>query len=365
MCPYRSFDDSDSDSGDEDIVYVSEAVRVKGSERTLFECSHCKDEPQVFESYSELIEHKVRVGHDYCRKCDEDFPDRDAFELHTLNSNKHITCYLCGKEFRSESGLELHMENLHHSSEGALCPQCHENFSSASGLLQHIEGNLCPGELRRSDVHTAINIHQTILNEALRKEMEGSMPETNPRERTESELTQSFSHFKIYDQKEGTKPPLDNVKIEVDMSWWNKDKKAFICPYRGCSKKFTNSKSFEQHLNSAAHAAKSFVCPGCKKKFPSSSAMLQHVESGQCRISKMPAYEMVKEGLLVPLNQGKLTKSEIATSTRKTTPSTVGTASTKSGGPSTAGSRSNHGKTESEGDLESETGGAPTLSTVF
>ncbi|KAJ6260509.1 hypothetical protein Dda_4735 [Drechslerella dactyloides] len=323
MAPYRNYDSDSDDSGDEDVVLVTNSVPVTLNHKQQYACTHCIERPQVFDSYNALVEHKVRVGHHYCRKCDEDFPDRDAIELHVLNSNKHITCYLCNKEFRSESGLEVHMNQAHRQTSGAMCPKCHESFSTQSGLLQHIEGNLCPGGLRRGDVHSAINTHQTLTNEALRKELEGGTRESFTREQQGSELINSFSHFKIYDKRDGGELSDDN-RIEANVEWYDKSARIWNCPIKGCGKKFPLQHSFEQHLNSATHASKSFLCPGCKKKFPSSSAILQHVESGMCRIIRMSDYHLVKSGLTIPLDTDSKASSQGESSQKGKSPEKEG-----------------------------------------
>ncbi|KAK6359705.1 hypothetical protein TWF696_000847 [Orbilia brochopaga] len=321
MAPYRNYDSDSDDSGDEDIVLVTNSVPVVIDSKDQYTCTHCIGKSAVFKSYNALIEHKVRVGHHYCRKCDEDFPDRDAIELHILNSNKHITCYLCSKEFRSESGLDTHMSQAHRQTAGAMCPKCHESFSTQSGLLQHIEGNLCPGGLRRGDVHSAINTHQTLTNDALRKEIEGGTRESFTREEQGSELINSFSHFKIYDKRDDSVPSPDNTRVEANPEWYDKAKRCWICPFKGCKKKYPLQHSFEQHLNSATHSSKDFHCPGCKKRFSSSSAILQHVESGMCRITRMSDYHLVKGGLTIPLGSESRASSQMETSQRESSQS--------------------------------------------
>lgn len=50
--------------------------------------------------------------HDYCHKCDEDFPDVDSFNEHkAFRPDKHDkACRLCVMEFKSKDGLKLHVE---------------------------------------------------------------------------------------------------------------------------------------------------------------------------------------------------------------------------------------------------------------
>ncbi|KAK6527996.1 hypothetical protein TWF281_009255 [Arthrobotrys megalospora] len=344
MAPYHNFDDSDDDSDDEHITLVSTHVPGPQAEEQ-YPCQQCPEHKRpVFESHAALVKHKIQAEHQYCKKCDQEFGSRDDLEMHILRSNRHITCFMCVKEFRSESGLQLHTQQIHRTTAGGMCPRCHENFATQAGLLQHIEGNLCPGGLRRGEIYSAIKDHQHRTNEELRNRSEtgteasSEKPMTTREEDQASELVNSFSHFKIYDQRAGTKPEEEIIK--VDMAWWDPERRHYNCPYRTCGKKFKNSDAFQQHLNSDAHAAKNFSCPGCKKRFPSSSAMLQHVESGMCRISKMADYDRVKSGLTIPVDQSRLTKSLATFSHRSETLSTVGAPSdARRGDLSTVGAK--------------------------
>ncbi|KAF3923323.1 hypothetical protein ABW21_db0203251 [Orbilia brochopaga] len=268
MAPYRHYDSDSEDSGDEDIVLVTNSVPVNIETADTYTCTHCIGKDAVFKSYNALIEHKA-----------------------------------------------------HRQTAGAMCPKCHESFSTQSGLLQHIEGNLCPGGLRRGDVHSAISTHQLLTNETLRREAEGGARELFPRdqEQKSSDLIDSFSHFKIYDKREGYEPLPDDTRMEAKPEWYDRITRMWHCPFRPCTKKYPQQHSFEQHLNSGAHSTKSFLCPGCKKKFPSSSAMLQHVESGMCRITRMSDLQLVKDGLTMRLEKGAKGNSQNATTLQNVT----------------------------------------------
>ncbi|KAK6345207.1 hypothetical protein TWF718_007134 [Orbilia javanica] len=342
MAPFRSFDDSDDDSDDGIITVVSSQVPGPQDEEE-YPCNQCPDSRRpVFRSHAELVKHKIQAEHHYCKKCDQEFDCRDDLEMHVLRSNRHITCFVCVKEFRSESGLQFHTQQAHQTSAGGICPQCHENFNTQAGLLQHIEGNLCPGGLRRSDIYEAVEDHQRQTNEELRDRSTNTTqrgterPAPTKDENPAVELVNSFSHFKIFDQRAAANARPEDQVIEIDMNWWDKERRHFKCPFRNCGKKYKRSDAFQQHLNSDAHIAKNFICPGCKKRFPSSSAMLQHVESGMCRINQMSEYDRVKGGLTLSVDQSRLSQSLATMSYRSETLSTIG-----GGAPSDLGDNSN------------------------
>lgn len=69
---------------------------------------------EFFKSNALLIKHKANPnsGHDYCKLCDLDFEDDDAYHIHKMSSDKHITCHICSEDFRSEAGCNRHMSQV-------------------------------------------------------------------------------------------------------------------------------------------------------------------------------------------------------------------------------------------------------------
>lgn len=65
----------------------------------------------VFTSAGEMKRHKANE-HDYCSRCDEDFQDDEYLLLHKIKSDKHIVCVVCGIDFRSEGGRDLHTRQV-------------------------------------------------------------------------------------------------------------------------------------------------------------------------------------------------------------------------------------------------------------
>lgn len=69
---------------------------------------------ESFTTNALLIKHKANPnsGHDYCKLCDLDFEDDDAYHIHKMSSDKHITCHICSEDFRSEAGCKRHMSQV-------------------------------------------------------------------------------------------------------------------------------------------------------------------------------------------------------------------------------------------------------------
>ncbi|KAF3939375.1 hypothetical protein ABW19_dt0207944 [Dactylella cylindrospora] len=319
---YLDSDESDEDNG---ITWVTGTIHSSQTDKFKYICALCPE--KKFKTHNNLVEHKIRVGHEYCKRCDEDFPDAETRERHILGSNKHITCFICKLEFQTNAGLVLHMAHIHQQGDPGLCPECLEQFPSQSGLLQHVEGNLCSGGLKAKDIRAAILSSQRVENERLRLENQGRVGRATEMVEVEREdFINSFSHFKIYDEKvdpEIPRPHPDS-RIRANANWYHADLRAWKCPFPDCGRKFAVITGFEQHLNSGTHNMKSFVCPGCKSKFTTTSAMLQHIESNVCRLKKdTQAYDMVKQSLVGPVDgikppsvQASRAPSRVAVSTR-------------------------------------------------
>lgn len=64
-----------------------------------------------FDSENEMKRHKASQ-HDYCSRCDQDFENEECLLIHKIKSTKHIVCPLCGGEFRSEGGRDLHIRQV-------------------------------------------------------------------------------------------------------------------------------------------------------------------------------------------------------------------------------------------------------------
>lgn len=65
----------------------------------------------TFPDQKALIKHKDSE-HDYCIKCDMDFPDDETMHVHKMGSEKHIICQICGIDFRSDTGRDRHAKQV-------------------------------------------------------------------------------------------------------------------------------------------------------------------------------------------------------------------------------------------------------------
>ncbi|KAL9096840.1 MAG: hypothetical protein Q9165_000804 [Trypethelium subeluteriae] len=119
---------------------------------------------QVFEDEIMMKKHKISCSnHDYCRKCDLDFPDYDSHLSHRVESDAHITCDRCGQDFGSDSGLNRHKKQVrwtsdqltnvyreraaantsHPVDQNIVCKDCGVKFVRAAAYVRHIESGHC------------------------------------------------------------------------------------------------------------------------------------------------------------------------------------------------------------------------------
>ena len=64
-----------------------------------------------FTKESDMKRHKDE-DHDWCRLCNVDCADDEAFLEHKVLSEMHICCDVCGEDFRSDKGKERHMRQV-------------------------------------------------------------------------------------------------------------------------------------------------------------------------------------------------------------------------------------------------------------
>ncbi|MCJ1478882.1 hypothetical protein MMC13_007566 [Lambiella insularis] len=95
-----------------------------------------------FDTAKALIRHKTE-RHDHCKKCTMDFKNFQDHLDHKIESSEHITCPVCGEDFRSSGGRDMHILTMHPNPQDLNCPGCSAKFIRAGSLIDHIEKNKC------------------------------------------------------------------------------------------------------------------------------------------------------------------------------------------------------------------------------
>ncbi|KAK4553939.1 hypothetical protein LTR86_009115 [Recurvomyces mirabilis] len=143
-----------------------------------------------FDDQAAMKKHKKHdPDHDYCKKCDIDFVDFEAFTQHKVSMmdafqrNKyrekderpvHITCEFCGEDFESFGGRRLHRQQMHPADQDIKCPGCCALFTKAGNMVAHLEGGDCP-EI------TAFEFRGQVLQKHVRKELMKNINTVNER----------------------------------------------------------------------------------------------------------------------------------------------------------------------------------------
>ncbi|KAL1619798.1 hypothetical protein SLS54_006394 [Diplodia seriata] len=99
----------------------------------------------TFESDKACRKHCVAEDdHDYCKKCDYLAKDWDDLTHHKATSPiVHLCCKFCGQDFKSSSGRDRHIKQLHPVDQDIRCIGCDEHFVRAAALIEHLEFDHC------------------------------------------------------------------------------------------------------------------------------------------------------------------------------------------------------------------------------
>ncbi len=83
---------------------------TKLDQKQTFTCPNPPCNGVSFPTARLLIRHKsTSLFHEYCRKCDLDFPSLETKLIHLIESERHRACAECGEEFGCEDGLVRHV----------------------------------------------------------------------------------------------------------------------------------------------------------------------------------------------------------------------------------------------------------------
>ncbi|USP78405.1 uncharacterized protein yc1106_05679 [Curvularia clavata] len=119
-----------------------------------------KDCMMSFDTEKQMKSHKKHSDeHEYCPKCDVDFDSFEDYTMHKIIRPKehNLACRVCGDEFKSQSGLNRHIDTRHKVAQKLTCIGCHKHYSSASLFIEHLEYGHCevisPSQFQGHIVH--------------------------------------------------------------------------------------------------------------------------------------------------------------------------------------------------------------------
>ncbi|RMZ70388.1 cyanate hydratase [Pyrenophora seminiperda CCB06] len=105
-----------------------------------------KDCDLFFPTEKIMKKHKKNDSdHEYCAKCDEDFDTYEDYAMHKVTRpyEHGKACGICGDEFKSKDGLQLHIELTHKVDQKLVCIGCHKAFYRACLFMEHLEFGHC------------------------------------------------------------------------------------------------------------------------------------------------------------------------------------------------------------------------------
>lgn len=148
---------------------------------TKFPCPH--DSCGLGFSDLKALRNHRKNQHEYCSICDLDFIDFKEHIDHKMRSDRHITCPVCGEDFRSEGGRDRHIYVMHPEDQDLPCQGCGEKFTRAGGLIDHIEKSRCEGitigQFERYRAMQAIQEAQLSTLAKMEADMTASVDEDN------------------------------------------------------------------------------------------------------------------------------------------------------------------------------------------
>ncbi|KAK2861159.1 hypothetical protein FQN49_004485 [Arthroderma sp. PD_2] len=228
-----------------------------------YECESCSKD---FYSQNAANQHMDAVGHwasGYeCETCNNKYRSRDDAIQHMEDYwHYNLYCDPCDRTFQNQNNLKMHLTSKVHRGGSVRCPFCGGGFTTASGLVHHLERAACP---------RAPNMNRETILRKIR--------EIDP-------------HSRVANRQ------ID-WRNEEDRMWYSATSHAFngrCWQCYLCHSGFNTINGLNRHLNSSAHKQKVYRCPNsraeCAKEFVTLAALFNHLESESCAAMRFDAVQ--------------------------------------------------------------------------
>ncbi|KAK1830091.1 hypothetical protein QBC39DRAFT_117082 [Podospora conica] len=241
--------------------------RATGHSRPRFECDKCDAH---FRNERARWNHMSQANHfDWdCQFCDETWPNEEALDNHYIDD--HNWCESCDRWFQNSNNIRAHLNSRIHRGQNICCPFCSSQFTTATGMVHHLERGGCSGapRLNRDEIYRFVRSRDP--SGIISKKLIGWTGE-------------------------------EDVTYEANNRAWNGS--GYECYL--CHKEFSLLQGLNQHLNSAVrkytgntrcracanHRSFSipdkqalYHCPNlaCRANFKTLAAIINHLESESC-----------------------------------------------------------------------------------
>lgn len=77
-----------------------------------------------------------------CHCCFETWPCKQSRTTHEIDEHKY--CADCDRYFMNQNNIQQHLRSAAHLGGSISCPFCKRGFTTATGLVHHIESSACP-----------------------------------------------------------------------------------------------------------------------------------------------------------------------------------------------------------------------------
>ncbi|EON98955.1 putative zinc finger protein [Phaeoacremonium minimum UCRPA7] len=181
--------------------------------------------------------------------CRESWPSDQMACDHEIND--HHYCRDCDRTFMNLNNIRMHLKSRAHLGQTIGCPFCSKAFTTATGLIHHLENGACP---------QASHIDRDSIYRFVRLKDPGGLISKNIIGWTGSE------------------------QYEASKKAWN----GYGYECRLCHREFKALNSLNQHLNSPVHQQNLYHCPnaGCRQDFKNLAGIINHLESESCGFTR-------------------------------------------------------------------------------
>ncbi|TLD19069.1 hypothetical protein PspLS_09810 [Pyricularia sp. CBS 133598] len=89
-----------------------------------------------------LRQHCQSTNHTECHYCYDMFSNAQDRINH--EADQHACCFDCDREFKSPNNARQHLHSKTHRSHSIQCPLCNKAYTTATGIVYHLESGGCP-----------------------------------------------------------------------------------------------------------------------------------------------------------------------------------------------------------------------------
>jgi len=222
----------------------------------MYYCDPCDRWFNTCNSYDQHIDnaaaHRAYDDPEYeCDYCDRSFHSEYARDQHHEKAAGHPYCIPCKRMFQNENNLRMHQHGSAHMGGSIDCPFCKRAFTTASGVVVHLESKACTSSLNRQKINAEI---------------------------------QRLDRNNVITRPMLTMPGYDRVQtIATERSWNGYSYECYLC-----SREFSQLNGLNNHLKSPAHEQNLYRCPkaSCGREYKLLSGLVQHVESESCGVMR-------------------------------------------------------------------------------